>query len=237
MLNSSHWAAEVCCTRQVSSHVLGWNHKTETWQWHISLFYEVAVLYSQSVVPRQLPCSGAAVTVTLNSDRVQASCLEEGREGGGWWSTGTVEGERWLEVVSKISRQAWFLLSIAGAFSAPSYHNPLCIHAHTHRYTHSLSPWSPPVTLRSWTTWSEVIVLTVSARNRLQVSTTWGCSYSFTSSPCFPHHLPFPHTLLHLLPLSQSSPPPSLSPPPHTHTQRENRAFDNYVDVLVAFLL
>ena len=50
---------------------------------HTSLFCEVAVLYTKCSTP-SAAVHGTTVTVTLNSDRLQARCLEEeGKEGDG----------------------------------------------------------------------------------------------------------------------------------------------------------
>ena len=87
------------------------------------------------------------------------------------------------------------------------------------------------------TTWSEIILSTVSAKNRSQTSTTWACSFFFF----YPHHL-----ITLLSPPHPTSPPsspqsvssPSSSPPPpplttlpnpppphpqHTHTHTHTR--------------
>ena len=73
----------------------------DVWRQHISLFNEVAVSYSLSVAPQLATVHGTVVTVTLNFDRLQTSCLGEGSVGGG----GGGGGESGAEVVAKTTEK------------------------------------------------------------------------------------------------------------------------------------
>ena len=144
---------------------------------------------------------GTAITVALNFDRLQTSCLKGGREGVG------DRLELWRE-------RAQPLKTLCVCTHARTH-----THTHTSIHTHSLSlspppPWPPPSSrLHSWTTWSEVIVLTVSAKNRSQVSTTWACSF-FLLLPPPPHHPAFTPPSPHFSPFFPVRQFPLPHPPP-----------------------
>ena len=79
------------------------------------------------------------------------------------------------------------------------------------------------------TSWSDIIVSTVSSKNRSQISTTWACSLFFSYCELHPppHHPAFtPHFSTFFPAVSSFSPPhpllnnpaPPLPQPPHTDT-------------------
>ena len=156
---------------------------------------------------------GTAITVALNFDRLQTSCLEGGREGGGRWPTGAVERKH----------------------NCSKPYVCACTHARTHTHTHThilllsghhqtigytLEPHGQKLLYQQW-------VLKIDHRYPLHEHVVFPSLTPTTSSPCFHPPPPLPPFLLPTSPPpspqsvsspSLTTPKPPPPPPPFTDT-------------------